>query len=227
MYDYTSAQRSSWKLAGEMITALQSRPVYRHGPTANGTFAGIPGSRQMARRLSLLICAANRVGERWRVSRFLAYRSLSYSLIMLRAYRVDWTVVDQSDASPAQPIQETADSVFHGGRKIALEPIQQAMRDQAVYVGRAYFKDHASISTLTAIPETRHSNRARTCAPAPFLCRFGRLKIARLLLFRIHAFSPRKDARMILSIPPPFNTATLLNGETSKDEDRYRIVSVG
>ena len=38
-----------------------------------------------------------------------------------------------------------------------MEPVKQAMRDQAVYVGRAYLKDHASISTLTALPETRHT----------------------------------------------------------------------
>ena len=38
------------------------------------------------------------------------------------------------------------------------------MRDQAVYVGRAYFKHRASIPTLTAIPETRHTN-----SPGPLL----------------------------------------------------------
>ena len=119
---------------------------------------------------------------------------------VLRAYRAAEVLLTKCDASPTEPIEQISDRVLHRVRKIALKPVQQAMRDQTVYVGHAYFKHHASISTLTAIPETRHSNRARTRTPAPFLCTFGRLKIARLLLFQIHAFSPRKDAKIILSI---------------------------
>ena len=81
--------------------------------------------------------------------------------------------IQRDDASAGQAIQETAYSAFDGGRIIALESVEKAVRDQAVYIGGAYFKYGASISTLTAIPETRHSNCARTCAVAPFLCRSG------------------------------------------------------
>ena len=87
-----------------------------------------------------------------------------------------------------EPVEQPPDGLFHGGRIIALEPVKQAVRDEALYIGRAYFKYHASIPTLTAIPETRHPNRARTCAPAPFLCRSDRPKIARLLLFQLSRF---------------------------------------
>ena len=122
---------------------------------------------------------------------------------------MDGLSTQRDNASTAQAVQGTAYSAFHGGRIIALVSIEQAMRDQAVYVGRVYLKDHASISTLTALPETRHPNRARTFATASFLRRSDRPKIARLLLFCFHASSPCKDARMIRSIPPPFNNAIL------------------
>jgi len=56
-----------------------------------------------------------------------------------------------------------------------LKSIKKPVRDQAVYVGGAYFKYGASISALTAIPKTRHSNRARTCAAAALYHRMGRL----------------------------------------------------
>ena len=93
-----------------------------------------------------------------------------------------------------------------------MEPVKQAMRDQAVYVGRAYFKHRAPIPTLTAVPETRHSNCTRTSAAAPFLCRSGRPKIARLLLLRFHVASSRMDENIIAATRPLFNVAVLRIG---------------
>ena len=125
---------------------------------------------------------------------------------------MDGLSTQRDNASTAQAVQETAYSAFHGGRIIALVSIEQAMRDQAVYVGRAYLKDHASISTLTALPKTRHPNRARTFATAPFLCRSGRPKIARLLLLRFHVASSRMDENIIAATRPLFNAAVLRIG---------------
>ena len=51
-----------------------------------------------------------------------------------------------------------------------MEPVKQAMRDQAVDVGSAYFKHRAPIPTLTALPETGH-----TKSPGP---------LAGLMLYR-------------------------------------------
>lgn len=71
---------------------------------------------------------------------------------------MDGSLIYRDDASSGQAVQETAYSAFDGGRIIAAEPVEQAMRDQAIYVDRAYFKDCAPIPALTAIPETRHAD---------------------------------------------------------------------
>ena len=77
---------------------------------------------------------------------------------------MDGPSIQQDDASSGQAVQEVAYRALDGGWIIALVSIEQAMRDQAVYVGSAYFKHRASIPTLTMLPETRHTKSPGPCA---------------------------------------------------------------
>jgi len=111
---------------------------------------------------------------------------------------VDGPSIQRDDASSGQAVQEAAYGAFDGGRIIALVSIEQAMRDQAVYVGRAYLKDHASISTLTALPETRHTKSPGPCTGPKLYHRAGWLQAAawtRFFLFLIRYHFHRARTR--------------------------------
>ena len=87
-------------------------------------------------------------------------------------------MTQRNDASPGQAVQEASDSAFDSGRIIALKSVEQTMRDQAHDVGSAYFKYCSSISALTAVPETCHSNGTEACAGLALYHRAGRLRAA-------------------------------------------------
>jgi len=80
------------------------------------------------------------------------------------------------DASSGQAVQEAAYGALHGGRIIALKFVEQAMRDEAVDVGGAYFQDGAPIPTLTAVPETRHTKSPGPCTGLTLYRRAERLQ---------------------------------------------------
>ena len=103
-----------------------------------------------------------------------------------------------------------------------MKSIKKPKRDQAVYVGGAYFKYGASISALTPIPKTRHSNRARTCAAAPFIYRSRRARIARLL-FQFHVPLSQVDESIIAATLLLFNAAVIRVGTSNLS---YNTISI-
>jgi hypothetical protein len=82
------------------------------------------------------------------------------------------------DASSGQAVQEAAYSLFDFRWIFTSKPIKKAVRDESLYIGRRYFKYHAAIPTLTAIPETGHTNSPRPRAGSALYHRAGWLQAA-------------------------------------------------
>jgi len=61
-------------------------------------------------------------------------------------------------------LEKRPDRLFHAVGTIALQLVEKAVCDQAVKIGRAYLDLIHTKPTLTAVPETRHSNGAGACA---------------------------------------------------------------
>jgi len=79
------------------------------------------------------------------------------------------------DGSPSEPIEQPSDRAINSQGIVALKSIEQTVCDETVDVGRAYFKHRASIPTLTAVPETRHTNSPVSCAGLTLYRRSERL----------------------------------------------------